>query len=438
MTEITPEFIQQAITDRPNRAHVETEAAKGLVCYYGGPQLEPYVVKYSEHENIPKLKERREKAVYHYKNHVRRIASQYVEGVYGAGPVVRKTTNPTLQAWLDEDYHEWFTTSVALFSLILPELYIHVKPRSAASRGYAKDAETMADVDEMKLFPVPCVIFPQHVQNFCQEETGTLSWIVLRHKKGSDITYEIITETERLLVNTDGKVIEPATPHGFPSCPVVRMVAEENHSLEGDCGHAFMSPVVQLTLANLNVDAMSVEAAVAHLSPKLVTDKKTADNIKATGIGNYNLIIEGDGSPQSPTNVTRYLQMNGFEFNHLREWGFEALPEQIMEEARLRDRNSTRETSGYAKLLDSVPEIGVIKAVARYFQTYENHILPLVCEAYQTGLTGTAVYPKYDDLEKSVTGEPTTDATPNKPDAPPVPSKRGGLRETPAIKEATE
>jgi hypothetical protein len=213
----------------------------------------------------------------------------------------------------------------------------------------------------------------------------------------------------------------------------VRMVYEENRLLGGNVGHAFMAEVVSLCLATLNIDAMAVEAIVQHLSPKLVTDGKTAEGILKTGIGAHNLIIEGDGNAGAITGVTRYLQMNGFEIETLLDLSYDKLPNQVMEAARLRDRTANASASGLAKLLDSAPEINAIKDIATHFQLYDQRIGSLLAEGYQPGLTCTTVYPTYEATEESVTGQPVTE----EPAAEKPAKKRGGLREPTTTTEAT-
>jgi hypothetical protein len=436
---IDPAFIAQAVTQRTHYTRVRSDWHKGLVAIFAGDELEAYIMKYSEHENTDKLDERRKKAVYFYKGMVKRIHNQYVEGVFGAGAPVRTSENPTLTAWLNGQYADWVKRELVRHQLALPEQYIRVRRRAPAERGFAVDPETVADVDEMQLFPEPCVIDPEFVQNFSQDETGLLEWVTLIHKgkdkKGNDCTHlEIITDRERVVVSEDGKkIIEAPAPHDFTRCPVVRMVYEENRLLGGNVGHAFMAEVVSLCLATLNIDAMAVEAIVQHLSPKLVTDGKTAESILKQGIGAHNLIIEGDGNAGAITGVTRYLQMNGFEIETLLDLSYDKLPNQVMEAARLRDRTANASASGLAKLLDSAPEINAIKDIATHFQLYDQRIGSLLAEGYQPGLTCTTVYPTYEATEESVTGQPVTDEpTPETPA-----KKRGGLRESTPTKEAT-
>lgn len=400
--DITPAFIKQAIIQRKHFDRVLREWRKGLVALFAGEDLEPYIMKYSEHENEGKLTERRQKAVFFYKNLVKRIHNQYVEAVYAkAGPVVRVTQNGVLQKWFDTQYANWIKRDLVRHQLALPEQYIRVRPCQPADKGYAFVPETVADVNEMELVPAPLIIDPEFVQNFKQDETGALEWITIIHDTVNDKGdackhFEILTRRDRIVVDEQGVEVEPPAPHGFTRCPIIRMVYEENRLLGSCVGHAFMADTVSLALANLNIDAMAVEAIVAHLSPKLVTDSVTAEGIVKNGIGAHNVIIEGDGSPQAVTGVTRYLQQNGFEIKTLLQLSYTDLVSQIMEEARLRDRTQTTDASGLAKLLDSEPEEAVIKDVAAHFADYDQQICDLLCEAYQNGITCTVTYPDYD------------------------------------------
>jgi hypothetical protein len=437
---ISPELIAQATKARPTKARVDEDALRALTAYYGGEELEPYIIAYSAHENADKLKERRRKTVSHYKNFVQRINAQYVEGVFGSGVVERASSHPAFTAWLGTLYHDWFLAEVAGMALLLPELYVRVRRRTAEEKGVSSEAvTTRAHEQALGLFPEPCVIYPQHVLNFCQGETGELEWVSIVHpdrRAGKDggTVVEIITATERMVVTADkGETIEVAEPHNFGRCPVVRIVYAENHALGGNTGHAMMSDVIRLALATLNVDAMLVEAAVQHLSPKLITDGETAAGIVANGIGASNVVVEKGVGVNKTLGHTRYLQMSEFELTLLKTWGFDDLPALIMEAARLRDRGTVQHTSGVSKLMDAVPEIAAIKAVGKHFQRYDQRISSLLAAAYGEKVTATVVYPSYDETAAAVVGESAEETpTTEKP-----PTKRGGFRE-PAQPEGAE
>lgn len=405
MTETEPEFIadaaliKAATSSRPNAMVIQQDTETALRALYGGTGLASYVIPYSPHEDAEKVEDRRRKTVRHYKNHVRRIANQYREGVFGSRDesVEYLSTDAGLQAHLQEEHATWWKSEVARAAMVLREIYILVEsPIAVEDVPENLSARALRDSGA---YAKTAVIYPQHVQNFSMDDRGKLFWVSIKVREQGQTMFKVYTESDVMLVNSKGAVLD-RKPHGFLECPVIRMVYEEDYSLGGNVGAALMQEVIDLSIASLQHTSMLTEAVYASLMPQLVAGPRTVKNIAESGIGAFKVIVEGDAqrAQNDELGTTRYLNKPLNEVSRLIELEFERYPVYIQTAARLRDRQTTRELSGVSKLMDAVPEIAVINEIGSWLQYYDRWVCRLKAWVISDSVTVEVNYPTREEI----------------------------------------
>lgn len=392
----TSEYAAKLI-ERPGYARVVKEANRAASCYYGGDSLLPYITKYSAGEDNDKFQWRQAKIIENFENYTQEISQQYIEGVAGAGTIVRETKDNILDAKLKDSYAIWFEEEFMPMALMLPEIYVQICKDPATSEVRSKQ-----DALDQKLMPYTTLVFPQFVQNFCCDREKNMQWITIRNGEN----FEIWDNESTVTINKEGKVIIPKQLHGFKKCPFIRVTWRENKAVEGQPkpGYAFMFNITMQTLSLLTWIGQLQESALFHLYPKLVWSEDTKKKTQAQGgIGVDTPITEAATPDQGPG--TRYLTMPGTEIETLERVTFDRKQASIYRTARLRDRSTEKSQSGISKMMDMIPEVSILKSIARFISRYDKHIITFMAEAWIETLKPEQVsvtYPKTFD-NKSVT-----------------------------------
>jgi len=393
------QLLEDAEKPRPNLRIIANQAAEAIASYYGGELLFPFIFAFSQHEPWNKLQWRRLATMRHYDNYVQQVSSKYVEGVFRTNEVTRSCGDMLLDEYFMGDYKQWFQQQFAPWSLLMPELYVWVKfpELDEIPANYGEQVE-------QGIKPVPKIIYPQWVRNFERKPNGEFLWISF--ECGDDLI--ILTEKETIIRAKDKKsdklqdrLQAKVLPHNFGRVPMVRIAYSENMAsignygsypyndlnrmvkglfgsyYENTIGHAFMYNIIQLSIANLQFTSMLVEAGYMHLFPKVVMSQDTAESTSKQGTGASQVIVERGGSSYV---ATRYLETPAMEIEMLTKIKFELAPQNIAHAARLRDVSTVTTQSGIAKLLDAVPEHGVMSEIAQFFQSADRKITQLIAD----------------------------------------------------------
>lgn len=404
-------LIEDACKPRPNLRIVANQAAEAVASYYGGELLFPFIFAFSQHERWDKLQWRRLATMRHYDNYVEQVSSKYVEGVFRTNEVTRTCGDTLLDEYFKNDYKNWFQQEFAPWALLMPELYVWIKfpelEELPANYG---------DQVEQGIKPVPTIIYPQWVRNYKVKPNGEFEWISFEIDEHIHILTEEVTIIKCINKKLEGS-LEKVIPHNFGKVPMVRVAYRENMASKGNygvtpyndinrmvkglfgnyyentIGHAFMYNIIQLSIANLQYSSMLVEASYMHLFPKVVMNEDTAEAMKQNGTGASQIILERGGNNYV---ATRYLETPTMEIEHLSKIRYEYAPQAIAQAARLRDVPNSAPQSGIAKLMDAVPEHGVMSKIAQFLEMYDRKITQLIADgqlATQQRLPVNVSYP---------------------------------------------
>jgi hypothetical protein len=225
-------------------------------------------------------------------------------------------------------------------------------------------------------------------------------------KLGKQMLIQVWDEKETVIINKRGKVIVQPEDHGFNGVPFVRLAYEENDALgcKPPIGHAFMFDIVMGALGLLEWTSMLAEAGHLHLDLKVIANKKTIENVKRDGIGNATWIEEAP-TPEGmvgSTAGTRYMDTPSTEIDVLDRIVHERKIEELTETARLRNPQDVRVQSGVAKIIDMIPEDGVISEISQFMVDSEIRIIGCLASFQDKEPTIEVKYPTIVDA-KSIT-----------------------------------
>lgn len=377
---ITKDLIALATTERTCATRIQSETAEALAVYFEGDSLSAYIPEFPK-EDPDKYVWRKSATLENNDNYAKEVVEQYVEGVFRTMYPERETGDADLDEWIYNNYQKWFTTKVAPFALLCPELYVKISlPKPTG------DILTKQDQKEHQGKPRLHVIYPQNIVNLATDHSGELEWVCIRH---SDNEFVIYDKTEYVVIqradNGDGVSYKETErePHGFKRVPVVRFIYRENTSEDSTpkMGHSFMYNVVKKSLGALRYVSMLIEAGHYHLFPKLIMSEDTFQSAQKHGMGPGNPIIERTGPNGNADGGTRYLTMSDTEMATIERILYERIPKSIYRAARLRDRSTEMEQSGISKAFDMVPEVAVLTQIAEYLYDGDYKIVQLLAEA---------------------------------------------------------
>lgn len=350
---------------------IVSDTRQALALYFNSALIGDYIVAWSRFEEITKLAERRERTMMQYRNYPREIIRKYIEGLQRRqDSILRVSTDPEFQKFLDGWYDAWFWREVASMAILLPELYVMLIPTEDGAYR-------------------PAVVFPQYITNYEMDPNLDVVSIEMKLEQGKKL---MMLNAESSLYylsenDKDGKSQwwpmydgEPVH-HNLGFCPVVRIAYEENveiATLEGTpAGHSFLYPIVQLTTADLQFRSMLTEAGYDHLHYQIAMTETTAKKTAMTGAGSDMPIIEIPEDRGS----TRYLSKPSFEMQTLRQIVHEDNPKEIFEAARLQGRFSNSAQTGAARMADLYPENGVLTNLAAYLWDLDDRIVQMLARA---------------------------------------------------------
>lgn len=398
------EDFKEAVKSRSAAADLARWERKALAAFYGGDDLAPYILEHSRKEDPEKLDWRRARTISHYEPYPYEIASTYVEGVFRTKEVKRECGDEDLNEYFGREYDMWFQNDFAPLALNLPEPWIFFRMPDADYRPLSQ-----RDVKDQKLWPRPHIELSSIVLNFKMGLDGCLKWVSRKRRtRTGDEFIEIYDDVYCYHVDGEGDIIRQAgpdnqpvdmLPHGFFGVPAIYAPWRRNYAKDG-AGFAFLSPVIDQSIGCLQVLAMLVEAGYFHLHPQLVMTTEAAEKAIQSGMGAGQPII-ADQPPGVSQEPVKYLQKPTTDFDILIRWASEWCPKKIYRLARLRDRSSDKAISGISKLMDAVPELAALSAVANYFQAIDQRVCELITGAVlQRGdATVQAKYPVSFDLK---------------------------------------
>lgn len=394
---ITPDILSQATEPRSCDTQLTAETREALAVYFEGDRLKGFLPQFPK-EDDQKYYWRQNATLENYDNYAKEIVEQYVEGVFRTKYPERETGDPDLDAWIYENYQKWFTTDVAPFALLCPELYVKIELPQAT-----EEILTKADQQQYQGLPRLSVVYPQNVVNLQIDYEGEIDWISIRKANGDIVVYDreefvVLQEAE-----DKGYVEIERDSHGFSSVPVVRFMYRKNTAVntKPKMGHAFMYSVIKKSLGALKYCTMLVEAVHYHLFPKVIMSDETFKQTQKMGTGAATPIIEPSGADQANAS-TRYLETSTTEIDALQNILYERIPKAIYRAARLRDRSTEMEQSGISKAFDMVPEVAVLTQISDYLYDGDYKILSLMAEARGRTTEVKLEYPTTFDT-KSIT-----------------------------------
>jgi hypothetical protein len=381
---INQEFLLRACQTRPDYRIICDQTREGLAAYFEGEALKRLIIQWPKEEQ-EKFVWRCTQMLDNYDNYVKEIAEAYVEGVFRTKTPTRKTGNAKLDTYLGEDYSDWFMQEFAPFALFLPEIYVITTMPPAAGPIHSR-----ADAEELQGLPYPTIVFPHYCANFGFDASGQMEWCCFFRdeppvkkpnategdaKAKSQIVFELYTADHYCLFNGDGDFMpnpdgsKGPIEHGYNFLPVERVTYRANLSLTDSrrAGYAFMHSIVKITLGGLTAKGVLYDYIHYSLFPKLVASEGTIENMIEAGVGaNKPLAVPNVDKDVLPS----YLEAPVREFEALERMCYERIPTAVYRAARLRDRSTNKAiaSSGISKMFDMVPELGVLKALAKYFK----------------------------------------------------------------------
>ncbi len=379
-------------TRRPDYADIALNTRQAIACYFEGMALRLLILPYPKEEDT-KFSWRRERMLEMYDNYTKEVAETYVEGVFRTKSADRKTGNERFDEYLNGEYADWFNDELAIFSLFVPELYVVCTVPPAKGK-----IDNEADKKALQGLPYPSIYLPHYCVNMGFDGVGELAWACFYVDEPLDpsdpasnpssipaqtkdaatkkrVLYELYTADYKIVFDQDGNALE-TLEHGYGFLPVVRICYRKNQSSRDPIrtGHAFMHSITKLSLGGLAAKGALQDFQYYALFPKLVTGTITSENMVEMGTGPATpLVVPGEGAAGGVGKEVPpyYLSAPTNEFEALERIAYERIPTAVYRSARLRDRTtnkSIRAESGVAKMFDMVPELGVLKAVAKYFR----------------------------------------------------------------------
>lgn len=422
--QLTQQFLKDAAVLRPDYYGICAQGSEALASYFEGDALRRLIRAYPK-EDDEKFTWRREAMMNSYDNYVKEISESYIEGVFRTKPAKRETPNAQLDTYLKDEYADWFTQELAPFMLFMPEIYVICDiPKADGEIHSEKDRQ------EKQGHPFPVICFPQYCVNFGYGPDNQIEWISFFYneppteeelkaaqKGDKDIWYEVYTADEYAVFNQKGELVTVPdletnpVAHGRGQLPVIRITYRPNLSATDSrrCGHAFMHSIVKIGLGGLTAKGVLHDYEYYSLFPKLVAHPDTLTNMVETGIGgNKPIATAASNQDAKLTGDTHwqdqpyYLSVPVEEFQAVERICFERIPQAAYKAARLRDRSGgkTMEQSGIAKMFDMVPELGVLKAVAKYFRRFDVAIVKMLASMADSNEEDVKVeYPTSFDIK---------------------------------------
>jgi hypothetical protein len=421
---------QRCVKSRTGLDKLAEEERRALDTYYSDRNaLRLLIREFSPGEDRAKLAWRRDMTVDHFENHVAEIGDSYAEIAYGAGEVTRKLEGAdALNAYLKDRYAPFWEGEVAPIAPYMPELYCYLDMPPAAGGIASHQAQVEAEA-----WARPSLVFGSSVVALDRDRDGRLTWISRRmeHRErvnGREKTttwYEVRDalyiyaldgkgEPIPMLITGDGERVA-IHPHGMAGVPVVAIVRRRTGGGSG-IGTAMLKPVVDKTIAALQLQAMLIEMGYLHLSMDLVADPETIEEMrKEGGRGNATVIpVPRAESTGEKVVAPAYIGKPLGVFDTLFQWAFQIMPASIYRSARLRDRSTskTMNQSGIAKAFDAVPETAAIKSYASWLRNPDAECVRLIARSFMPDVPETAIICDYpSQYAPQAAGELIADVT---------------------------
>lgn len=400
MSQINVNDVEQLIaacTQRPDYPSLVMQTRQALGTYYTGMALRRLINPYPA-EDDDKFTWRRERMLDENDNYVKEVTNLYIEGVFRTKPAERKTGINSLDKYLSEEYDRWCNDELYAFSLIMDECYVVITVPEAKG-----EVHNLADRNALQGLPFPTIYFPQYCVNLQLNEGGALDWICFYEgdppeidengiptpTTGKEATekrlYTLYDDTYCLTLNEKGEV-QKQVEHGYGFVPVIRVQYGADHSAKDPIrmGHAFMRSIVNLNMASLNAIGALQDYIYYSLYPKAVMGERTAENVLNDGDGAASIVRHaGDGPGGMKQEINPYyMKVPIEELEALERIVYERIPAKVYRTARLRDRTTNKslrvtQQSGVSKAFDMVPELGVMKKVAQFWQRIEETIIKM-------------------------------------------------------------
>ncbi|HEY3875559.1 MAG TPA: hypothetical protein VGM92_08775 [Candidatus Kapabacteria bacterium] len=384
--------------ERPNRRRLIEDTSAALALFSGGrEELQPLILLWSGQEDPASYEERVRITADNYRNLLRQIINKYLEAITRAGEIKRECENKDIDDYIKSDYKQFFWAECAPYLLLLGEFW--VQGAYPVAKG---EIQTAQDQIDMQGNPYLTIHYPQFIRNFEYDRDGNLLWVtverphnvIMRGAIQTIMRIEYYDDTNYVVFDKKGvagktgtgidkklkQVSEPAL-HGFGEVPFRRFAYSENNALLGEpkIGESRTADVIRGCKGLLHWISMQVEAAHIHLRLQLVGPKKTLDAINENGMGNRSYIPEDSGGLPTAGHPVRYLEKPRTEFDILDRIVYERKVNEIYEDARLRDPSIRKAAeSGFAKMLDMIPDLGVNKENRDYLMQCDEEILELI------------------------------------------------------------
>jgi hypothetical protein len=382
MIKFTDEQWQDMRKGYEGKTLLDQTAERNLDAYTADVVQEKYLPRYSTREPEANYLERRNRAKNNFFNFPDKILSIYSNSIFRSTEPIRETENEELKTfWGNVDgseTHIWKFVKDRVFilnQLVGGCLIVVDKPEDPEEVANTAPL-TKRDESELGLYPYAYELPWSKMIYFGLDKMRRLEWILLDHGKDEDgnSLYKFWDKTDWWVVDQDQKRIDGKT-HDLGRVPVIRSIAKGNPKYSFQIPMSPLDEVVKISLKIFELMSMLDEMVLSHIFLKIAMPKTMYDEVKAAGLGNWNILVYPDGYEGVQAH---YVSTPATELEKMIQLIFDRYPHMILEMANIRAKtDKPREESGIAKFIDSSDELSNLIEKAENMERVEREMTDL-------------------------------------------------------------